>query len=73
MGVGVEAPGRDHHSTASSTEQGYNMANGYSSDDQRGGTAESYQGKIGKIVVLMKCQIPQWAGLALILLCKETF
>ena len=59
MGVGVEAPGRDHHSTASSTEQGYNMANGYSSDDQRGGTAENYQGKIEKIVTLKKRESPQ--------------
>ena len=47
MGVGVDAPGRDH-STASSTEQGYNMTNGYNSDDQRGGAGENYQGKSKK-------------------------
>ena len=33
MGVGVEAPGRDHHSMSSPNQQGRNMTNGFNSDN----------------------------------------
>ena len=32
MGVGVEAPGRDHHSMTSPNHQGHTMTNGFNSD-----------------------------------------
>ena len=44
MGVGVEAPGRDHQTMASPKEQGHNMTNGYNSDEHRGSTGNNYQG-----------------------------
>ena len=33
MGVGVDAPGRDHHSMTSPSQQGHSMTNGFSSDN----------------------------------------
>ena len=33
MGVGVEAPGRDHHSMSSQNRQGHNMTNGFNTDN----------------------------------------
>ena len=45
MGVGVDAPGRDHHSTASSNGQGHRMTNGYNSEGHNEVTGQNYQGK----------------------------
>ena len=33
MGVGVEAPGRDHHSMTSPNNPGHSMTNGFNSDN----------------------------------------
>ena len=33
MGVGVEAPGRDHHSMNSKNHQGHSMTNGFNNDN----------------------------------------
>ena len=43
MGVGVEAPGRDHHSMTSPTEQGHNMTNGFNSDNHGRNSGGKYK------------------------------
>jgi len=42
MGVGVEAPGRDHHSMSPPNQQSQNMTNGFTSDNH----GQSNGGKI---------------------------
>ena len=43
MGVGVEAPGRDHHSMTSPTEQSHNMTNGFNSDNHGRNSGGKYK------------------------------
>ena len=45
MGVGVEAPGRDHHTMASPTGPVESMSNGYNSEEHRRSAEDNDQGR----------------------------